>query len=467
MPRLKAFQLFALLLALMLVLAACGGGNKATEDPGQGSGTETEAPADESSSGEDTEAPPEDAEPAFDLKGEPIKIAAWWDADPRNVPEADRTALTQKSIELIEQAEKKYNTKIEYSIIDYGQIVEQFTTTSLADDPMADIVRLELFWLFPKLVKDGFVGELTDYINIDTEKVPAWMIEGGSYAGKQYGMVDSAPSGFGIWYNKTLFNQLNLEDPYELQQKGEWTWDKLAEIAKAATVDTDGDGKIDVTGLGGGARDIFHMYVYSNNGAVDAAADGSAQFSLDTPNAMEAAQAFYDIFNTHKAAKSGDASQMFLNGEIAMVTHFTWEIGNYKENMTDELGFVFFPKGPQASDYSTYTPFGNMWVISKMSKNAQVAAMIMDDILLWRPMYPEIEDLVKESRQATYPSAEIVDTVAQMANNVKYISYYAYPEAEKIVEEAVNNMMEGKETPATAIEKIKPQLESSMKQILE
>jgi ABC-type glycerol-3-phosphate transport system substrate-binding protein len=463
MLKFKRFHLLALMLVLMLALTACGGGDKAEEETPADSETQTE----DTNTDTDTETPPEDSTPAYDMKGEPIKIAAWWDADPRNIAENERTALDQLQVDLIAKAEEKYKTKIEFSVIDYGQIVEQFTTTSLAGEPMADIVRLELFWMFPKLVKDGFLGALEDYIEVDPEKVPAWMLEGGSYQGKQYGIVDSSPSGFGLWYNKTLLQKLGVEDPYELQAKGEWTWDKLIEIAKAATKDTDGDGTIDVYGIGGGARDLFHSFVYTNNAAVDVAEDGSEKFSLDSPNAMEAAQYFYDLFNTHKAAKAGDASQMFINGEIAIVPHFTWEVANYKQNMTDELGFVFFPKGPQASEYTTYTPFGNMWTVAKMSKNAQVAAMIMDEILLWAPLYPERDQLVKESRQATYPSAEIVDTVSQMADKVKYISYYAYPNAEQIMEEAVNNMKDGKETPATAIERIKPMFESAMKQILE
>jgi hypothetical protein len=108
-----------------------------------------------------------------------------------------------------------------------------------------------------------------------------------------------------------------------------------------------------------------------------------------------------------------------------------------------------------------------MWTVAKMSKNAEAAARIADEISLWRSVYPEVEALVEESRKATYPSPEIIDTIKQMGENTKYIGYYAYPDAEKIVEEAVNNMKDGKETPATAIEKIKPQIEAAMKQVLE
>ncbi|MCU6712346.1 extracellular solute-binding protein [Paenibacillus sp. J5C_2022] len=454
-----------LVLALVLVMAGCSGNNGQEEAPGKETVKETATPAPET-----TEEKPDDGavEEKIDLGGQTIKIGAWWDADPRAVKEEERSLIDELQIELIEKAEKKYNAKIEYVKVDYGQMVEQFTTTSLGGEPFADIVRLELFWMFPKLVNDGFVAELDDLLKIDSEKMPKWMLEGGAYNGKQYGLVDGGPSPFGLWYNKTLFQSMGLEDPYALQQSGEWTWDKFLEIAKAATKDTDGDGKVDVYGIAGNPKEIFHQYIYSNNGAVDVAEDGSYKFSLDSPNAMEASQAYYDLYNTHKVidVSGEDHNQQFIKGKTAMVTAFTWEIGNYKENMTDELGFVFWPRGPKADDYGTNTPFGNMWAIAKMSKNAEAAAKILDEISLWRSQYPEIQALIDESMENTYPSPEIIDTIKQMGNKITYISYYAYPEAEKIIEGAFNNMKDGKETPATAIEKIKPQFEAAMNQVM-
>jgi ABC-type glycerol-3-phosphate transport system substrate-binding protein len=465
MFKMKAFNLVALVIifAFVLGLVGCSSGNE-NNTPSNGTNTAANSGSNNTAKEEPKEEPKEEV---IDLQGQTIKIGAWWDADPRLVAEADRDVYDLKAIEVIEAAEKKYNAKIEYVKVDYGQFVEQFSTTSLAGEPFADIVRLELFWMFPKMVKDGFVASLEDYIDISDQKMPKWMLEGGKFEGVQYGLVDSSPSGFGIWYNKTLLQKLGLEDPYQLQKNGQWTWDKFVELAKSGTQDTNGDGQIDIYGIGANHRELFHQYVYSNNAAVDVAEDGSFKFALDSPNAMEASQAFYDLYNTHKAADAtGDEHPKFKAGKSVMTTGFTWMNGDFKGNMTDELGFVFFPKGPKASEYTTSTPFGNMWAVAKLSKNAEVAAKILDEITLWRPLYPEIEALINESMEANYPSPEIIDTVKQMGQAVKYISYYAYPGSEDIVQSAVDNMKDGKETPATAIEKIKPQFESAMQQIL-
>ena len=39
-----------------------------------------------------------------------------------------------------------------------------------------------------------------------------------------------------VYYNKDLFDELSLPDPYELYKNGEWTYEKLREIAQKATV---------------------------------------------------------------------------------------------------------------------------------------------------------------------------------------------------------------------------------------
>ncbi|MBE6724595.1 MAG: hypothetical protein E7576_05255 [Ruminococcaceae bacterium] len=56
----------------------------------------------------------------------------------------------------------------------------------------------------------------------------------------------SVMDNYGTWcylFNKQLIADLSLENPYDLVDSGKWTLDKHNEMAKAATLDTDGDGK--------------------------------------------------------------------------------------------------------------------------------------------------------------------------------------------------------------------------------
>ena len=49
----------------------------------------------------------------------------------------------------------------------------------------------------------------------------------------------------GFVFNKKILSDTGLENPYELVRSGKWTWDKLAEMARQATKDLDGDAVID------------------------------------------------------------------------------------------------------------------------------------------------------------------------------------------------------------------------------
>ncbi len=46
-----------------------------------------------------------------------------------------------------------------------------------------------------------------------------------------------------IYFNKTLVDNFDLEDPYELVKSGKWTIDKLSEMAMTVAADINGDGK--------------------------------------------------------------------------------------------------------------------------------------------------------------------------------------------------------------------------------
>lgn len=61
-----------------------------------------------------------------------------------------------------------------------------------------------------------------------------------------------------------MIEDLGLEDPQELYNKGQWTWEKFAEYAKAGTRDTDNDGSIDVYGYGGVFTDFVNGIVMNN-----------------------------------------------------------------------------------------------------------------------------------------------------------------------------------------------------------
>ncbi|WP_054958124.1 ABC transporter substrate-binding protein [Paenibacillus dakarensis] len=466
MKKLRVISMLLIVFLLAFTVVGCSG----TKSPESASDKpETAQPAPNTEKEPEKTEPPAAEEPKYDLKGETVRIGVWYDdADPRQL--AEKGPADEMQIKLIEEAEKKYNAKIEFvKFGDYGKYVENFTTTSLSGEPFADIVLLELFWAFPQLVNKDFIQPVDDFLDLNDPKYNGWMKNGGSFNGKQYGMYDGSPSPYGFFYNKTLVQKLGLEDPYELQEKGEWTWDKLRDFAKKATKDTNGDGKTDVFGIAGGygtLNFLTEQFVYTNKGSVDKDENGQIKFSLDSENAIEALQFVSDLYNKDKSIMQPvpeDASKEFIAGKGVLYGGFSWELGGLLENMKNqELGYVFFPKGPKADKYVSYTPFGNMFMVAKYSKNAEAAVKIYDEISL----HEEGRKLSKQAWESSYPNKESLNTRAQMADSIDYISYYAIPDGEKLFAGVVEEITKGKGSPATAVEKVKPQFEAGINKML-
>jgi ABC-type glycerol-3-phosphate transport system substrate-binding protein len=466
----KVRNLMVMFLAIMVVLLVIGCSSKKESSPSASSSSSASPSA--SAPASETPTPSASSDSGPDLQGATIKFGSWFDMDPRAIAEKDRGPGDDISIQLIKDAEKKYNCKIEFvKFGDYNKYVENFTTTALSGEPFADVAALELFNAFPKMVKQGFIIPINDMIDLsDATAYTTWMKTGGSFEGQQYGFYDGTPSPYGLIYNKTLVQKLGLEDPYELQKNGQWTWEKFRDFMKKATKDTNGDGKTDVWGLTGGwdgLTRITEQFVYDNNGAVDHDQSGNIKFSLNSQNAIDGLQFVSDLYNVDKSMEQPypqDPFKDFVAQKGVMVAGFSWNIGDLLKNMPDQqLGLVFFPKAPQNSSYVTYTPYGNMFFAVKQSKHADIAMKIFDEISL----KSKTRELSVEGWKSSFPSADMVDTRGQMYDSVQYSGgYMAIPDGGKLFDSVVKDITDGKVAPATAVDKVKGQFEGKIQDLL-
>lgn len=312
---------------------------------------------------------------AFDMKGVTITFSKWWN----EVPE-EGTQDREKWDANKQRIEKKYNVKLEFVNVGYGEEVKKLVTSSLAGKAYADVIRTEL-WNMPQLAQQGLIADLTKFDNFNDEKRwSAWVRNDGKWAGKQYGVYPATSIARTLWYNKSMIERLNMPDPYELYKKGQWNWDNFKKIAKAATKDTNGDGKTDIFGLAAAGNEITN-YILASNGAaaVKFNKQGKPGYGLDTPEAMKALNFMYDIFNVDKIATADDRTNKFKNGQAAFVLTDFWDVGNFAE-MDDEYVMLFFPKGPDAKDYGVSTPFANLdFIAAKSGKDPQKVFQIYKD----------------------------------------------------------------------------------------
>jgi len=124
-----------------------------------------------------------------------------------------------------------------------------------------------------------------------------------------------------VYWNEALFEDFGVTPPAP-----GWDWDTFLHTAKRMTRDTDGDGRIDVYGLGVPPELItLAPFIWQNGGeVVDSLENPSRTVMLDEP-AIEAMRFFIELRRVHQVspttaeAESEDLESRFSGGRLAML----------------------------------------------------------------------------------------------------------------------------------------------------
>ena len=185
-----------------------------------------------------------------------------------------------------------------------------------------------------------------------------------------YGMrPEKAEPRKGVFFNKRLLNDAGVdpEEIYDLQAKGEWTWEAFEALCEKLTRDTDNDGVIDRYAMMSFSSHLIPAALVSNGaGFVQVDENGKYYNAAETDAFLEAMNWVMDMVSKYemKAPEGAEWNYFesaFINGEVALQVHEDYFAGSLA-NMEDDYGFVFFPKGPRAETY-LYAPSDNIMVI--------------------------------------------------------------------------------------------------------
>jgi hypothetical protein len=230
MKVLKRIGLLLLAALMLVVFVACG---NQTSGSGRGQARRTDWPGPK----------PED------LGGLVFKIADFHDdrflatAEQLGTPVGDMKAVVMKSIE------DDFNIKFELINVPPAEMVNRLLPAVWAGDMFAHLI-VGTQWAFGSLIGAGLLGDLSAIPTLDLNN---GMWNKSVHRATGIGGEVLATAGiYEFWgltwvtyFNKGLWNELNLPDPYELVRRGEWTWDKLLEFSNIAKSDLNGDGVID------------------------------------------------------------------------------------------------------------------------------------------------------------------------------------------------------------------------------
>ncbi|MBS6736133.1 MAG: sugar ABC transporter substrate-binding protein [Clostridiales bacterium] len=241
----KKKMVFALtgVLAGMTVLGGCGGTEEASNDT---------ADTQKESEGED--AGTEEAEDTG--SGETVEITY------TSRGNADEIKVYQQAVDAFNEAQDEVHVTFEASPSDgYNQQL----ITQLAGGTAADVIFVE-DTIISQLVNNGTIADLTDFLATEDSYVKAEDFDDSVWGASKkddriYGLsVDCNP--VLLYYSPSMLEELGCEDPQELFEQGQWTWDNFDKICNTL-VENGKSGMVQ-----GGDNIRLYNWVFANGGTV-------------------------------------------------------------------------------------------------------------------------------------------------------------------------------------------------------
>ncbi len=360
-------MLLLTLVALTVLITACGkDGAKTTTTVA--STTTTEAP---------TVTTTWEGNPAVNLQGEPIVIMCQIvaECDPFDENYVGKFQAEKQALQ--EHVEAKYNTEIQYTTFPtdagwgpsrYNKIIQSVTSGA----PLAHIYQLTTQWI-PPLVQGNGIVPVTEFIQeyrhpLYDEK----QNEFGKYLDEVYGfdstwvLNDTA----GLYYNMDLLEEIGLESPAELWNKGEWTFSAFRDMVLEAQTALD-EKETKSYAIGGSWAQWAQNFIGANGGYL--VNPYTTEIAFHSPVALEAVNFLHElhghnVWEPNPAIDQGspdwfDGNILFHFGEMWFnISKDRWGEGK----LGFEVGYVPWPIGDDASldDYRTPKMGQIMWFIS-------------------------------------------------------------------------------------------------------
>ncbi|MCB0195564.1 MAG: sugar ABC transporter substrate-binding protein [Anaerolineae bacterium] len=203
------------------------------------------------------------------------------------------------------------------------------------------------------LVQQDLILPLDDFIAQDQAEVDDFkddiapvMYNAFNVDGKQY-MFPYAWNNMVIYYNTDRLAEAGLEPP-----SADWTRDEFLEMAKALTVDEDGDGTPEKYGYAWSNGELFPSampWIFANNSNI--LTDDYCSVQVTDPDVIEALQFMHDLLYVHKVAPEpigfGDLFNLFQTGDVAMFGAGRWPLTTLVPAGFEAFNIQYWPGNPQ------------------------------------------------------------------------------------------------------------------------
>lgn len=363
MKNLKKFLALGLAAAMTLSMAACGKG-------GTTAGGNNGAPA----------------------TNDDISIGTWWvqyydstqakedapdwqsnqDAEGDSAETLETKAFNRNICELkfanVDKIEQKYGVTFHWDNLTFPGVKESINTSILAGSPDCDIYLVDAGMALPAQM-NGLALDLKTVLPEDADVFNEQKIM--SYLDMGDGKVcilmrqeaqKQVEATYPLGFNMQMLADNNLEDPRDLYERGEWTWDKFIEYCKVLTQDTDGDGQIDQYGYCGYENETLEQLMMSNGANI---ASGQTE-TLSSAGVAEALQMMSDMYNVYNVCypydfdgtPSDSMRNQYTQGNIGFFPIAAWIAsgngdydygGSTGTTLPFDTAYVRWPVGPSGN----------------------------------------------------------------------------------------------------------------------
>ncbi len=312
--------------------------------------------------------------------------------------------------EHVKYVEEKWNVTFEFLNMTYSGAKESLNTSVLAGTPDVDVYMVDLAVGAPAIA-NGYAIDMRSILPADhpmlngTDVVMSYVDVGnGSVCmmipNKKENMVANTKP---LAFNLQMIEDANLEDPRDLEARGEWTWGKFIEYCQVLTKDNDGDGMIDVYGFGGWPEDYLSNLLMSNGTYIA----GSPKENLTSPEVAEVLQFLQDLNLTYGVMypipeiNGWDVCRfLYREQKVAFTPIAAWILSNFddyayqKPEVTPldfDMVFVSRPVGPSgdAETNAAKSTSATGYMIPVGVEDPLLVYNVLYDVLNWYGYDPE------------------------------------------------------------------------------
>lgn len=339
--------------------------------------------------------------------------------------------------------EEMLNIDIEVTDQDYWGSVANIMNLVLAGDDTYDACSLGVMKNVPGIMA-GVFTDLYEVDEIDLDK--PWWDSGSTKFYEIGGKLFTAHSDISanihdtMWtcfFNKSIRENMKLDDIYELVRTGKWTLEKMLSLIETATIDLNGDNTM-------GADDQWGLMTH--NGACFGFLHGADARAIDIENGVPFVRKVDDhlfdviteirkIFessgtmtnNKHKDALGYTCVDGFANNKSLFLVEVLGNAAKLR-GMAADFGIVPYPKYDESQEnyVSYYSPAANGVCIPKTAKDISRSGTVVEvmSAIGYKLIRPAYYDVVLTSKTAR--DEESVEMLDIIFSNIESDMAYMY-----------------------------------------